>query len=175
MASGPISSWQIVGETMETVTDIIFFSSKITADDDCGLEIKRHLLLGRIAVTNLDSIFKKSRGITLPTKVSLVKPMVFWIVMYGREIWTIKKVECWGIDAFDLCCWRRLLRVPWTARRSNQSILRKWVLNIHWKDWCWSWNYILAIWCEELTHWKRPWCGQDWRQEDKEIVEVGGW
>ena len=105
---------------------------------------------------NLDSILK-SRDTTLPTKVHLVKAMIFSVVMYGYESWTIKKAECWRIDAFELWCWRRLLRVPWTARRSNQSILRKSVLN--WKDWCWSWNSnTLSTWCEELTHWKRLWC-----------------
>ena len=109
-------------------------------------------------MTNLDSILK-SRDITLPTKVHLVKTMVFLVVLYGYESWTIKKAEQWRIDAFDLCCWRWLLRVPWTARRSSQSILKKSVLNIHWKDWCWSWNSnTLVSWCEELTHVKRPWC-----------------
>ena len=108
-------------------------------------------------MTNLDSIFK-SKDITLPTKVRLVKAMVFPVVMYGCESWTIKKAECQRIDAFDLCCWRRLLRVPWTARRSNQSILKEIILNIHWKDWCWSWSSnTLATWCKELTHWKRLW------------------
>ena len=133
MASGPVISWQIDGETMETVRDFIFWGSKITGDGDCSHEIKRHLLLGRKAMTNLDSILK-SRDITLPTKVCLVKAMVFPVVMYGCEGWTIKKAEYQRIDAFELWCWRRLLRVPWTARRSNQSILRKSVLNIHWKD-----------------------------------------
>ena len=116
IASGPITSWQIDGETMETVTDFIFLGSKITADDDCSHVIKRCLLLGRKAMTNLDSILK-SRDITLPTKVHLVKPMVFPVVMYGCESWTIKKAESQRIDAFELWCWRRLLRVPWTARR----------------------------------------------------------
>ena len=119
MASSPITSRQIHGETMETVSDFIFLGSKITANGDCSYEIKRHLLLGRKAMTNkLDSILK-SRDITLPTKVSLVKAMVFPVVMYGCESWTIKKAECWSIDAFELWCWRRLLRVPWAARRSN--------------------------------------------------------
>ena len=117
MASGPIMSWQIHGETMETVTDFIFLGSKITADDDCSHEIKRPLLLGRKAITNLDSILK-SRDVTLPTKVHLVKAMVFPVVMYGCESWTIKKAERQRIDAVELWCWRRLLRVPWTARRS---------------------------------------------------------
>ena len=123
MASGPITSWQIDGETVETVTDFIFGGSKITADGDCSHEIKRHLLLGRKSMTNLDSIFK-SRDITLPTKVCLVKAMVFPVVMYGCESWTVKKAERRKIDAFELWCGRRVLRVPWTARRSNQSILK---------------------------------------------------
>ena len=124
MASGPITSWQIDGETVETVADLILGGSKITADGDCSHEIKRHLLLGRKVMTNLDSIVK-SRDITLPTKFRLVKDMVFPVVMYGRESWTVKKAECRRIDAFELWCWRRLLRVPWTARRSNQSILKE--------------------------------------------------
>ena len=124
MASGPITSWQIDGETMWTVREFIFGGSKITADGDCSHEIKRHLLLGRKVMTNLDSIFK-SRDITLPTKVSLVKAMVFLVVMYGCESWTVKKAEHWRIDAFELWCWRRLLRVPWTARRSSKSILKE--------------------------------------------------
>ena len=122
MASGPITSWEIDGGTGETVSDFIFGGSKITADGDCSREIKRHLLLGRKVMTNLDSIFK-SRDITLPTKVRLVKAMVFPVVMHGCESWTVKKAECGRIDAFELRSWRRLLRVPWTARRSNQSIL----------------------------------------------------
>ena len=124
MASGPITSWQIDGETMETVTDFLFLGSKITADGNCSHEIKRHLLLGRKAITNLDSILK-SRDITLLTKVHLVKAMVFPIVMYGCESWTIKKAECRRIDAFELWCWRRLLKISWTARRSKQSILKE--------------------------------------------------
>ena len=143
---------------METVTDFILGGSKITSDGDCSHEIKRHLLLGRKAVTNLDSILK-SRDITLPTKIQLVKAMVFPVVMYGCESWTIKRAECWRIDAFALWCWRRLLRVPWTARRSNQSILKKispeyslerlmlklklqylghMMWRLIWKDWCWE-------------------------------------
>ena len=118
MASGPISSWQIDGERVETVSDFVLGSSKITADGDCIHEIKGHLLLGRKVMTNLDSIFK-SRDTILPTKVHLVKAMVFPVVMYGCEIWTVKKAEHQSIDAFELWCWRRLLRVPWTARRSN--------------------------------------------------------
>ena len=120
MASGPITSWEIDGETVETVSDFIFLCSKITADGDCSHEIKRRLLLGRKVKTNLDSIFK-SRDITLPTKVPLVKAMVFPVVMYGYESWTVKKVEGRRIDAFELWCWRRLLRVPWTARRQTSQ------------------------------------------------------
>src|SRR5574337_718352 len=124
MASGPTTSWEIDGETVETVSDFIFLGSKITADGDCSHEIKRHLLLGRKVMTNLDSIFK-SRDITFPTKVRLVKAMVFPVVMYGCENWTVKKAECHRVDTFELWCWRRLLRVPWTARRSNQSIVKE--------------------------------------------------
>ena len=123
MASGPITSWQIDGETVETVSDFNLGNSKITADGDCSHEIKRRLLLGRKVMTNLDSILK-SRDITLPTKVRLVKAMVFPVVMYGWESWTVKKAEQRRIDVFELWCWRRFLRVPWTARRSNQSILK---------------------------------------------------
>ena len=128
----------------ETVSDFIFLGSKITADGDRSHEIKRRLLLGRKVMTNLDSIFK-SRDITLPTKVHLVKAVVFPVVMYGCETWTIKKAKRQRIDAFELCCWRRLLRAPWTARRSNQSILKEI-------------SPGLATSCEELTHWKRLWC-----------------
>ena len=151
MASGPITSWEIDGETVETVTDFILGGSKITADGDCSHEIKRHLLLGRQVMTNLDSIFK-SRDITLPKKVHLVKAMVFPVVMYGYESWT----ECQRIDAFELWCWRRLLRVPWTARSPNQSILKEispgcslegLMLRLKLQ--------YLATSCEELTHWKR--------------------
>ena len=124
MASGPITSWQIDSETVETVSVFIFLGSKITADGDCSHEIKRQLFLGRKVMTNLDSILK-SRDIILPTKVCLIKAMDFPVVMYGCESWTIKKAECRRIDAFELWYWRRLLRVPWTARRSNQSILRE--------------------------------------------------
>ena len=131
MASGPIISWQIDGETVETVSDFIFWGSKITADGDCSHEIIRHLL-GRKVMTNLNSILK-NKDITLPTKVRLVKAMVFPVVMYGCESWTVKKAECQRIDAFEVWCWRRLLRVPWTARRSNQPILEP-ILNVHWKD-----------------------------------------
>ena len=124
MATAPITSWQIDGETVEAVADCIFLGSKITADGDCSHEIRRCLLLGRKVMTNLDSILK-SRDITLPTKVHLVKAMVFLFVMYGCESWTVKKAECQRIDAFELWCWRRLLRVPWTAKRSNQSVLKE--------------------------------------------------
>ena len=124
MTSGPITSWETDGETVETVSDFIFGGSKITADGDCSHEIKRRLLLGRKVMTNLDSILK-SRDITLPTKVHLVKAIIFPVVMDGCEGWTVKKDECRKIDAFELWCWRRLLRAPWTARRSNQSILQE--------------------------------------------------
>ena len=123
-SSGPITSWDIDGETVETVSNFIFLGSKITADGDCSHEIKRRLLLGRKVMSNLDSLFK-SRDIALLTNVRLVKAMVFPVVMYGCEIWTVKKAECQRIDAFELWCWRKLLRVPWTARRSNQSILKE--------------------------------------------------
>ena len=129
MASGPVTSGEIDGETVERVSEFIFLGSKITADGDCSPEIERRLLLGRKTVTNLDSIFK-SRDITLPTKVHLVKAMIFPVVMYGCESWTIKKADCQRIDAFEMCCWRSLLRVSWSARRSNQFIL-KISLNVH--------------------------------------------
>ena len=132
MASGPITSWEIDGETVETVSDFIFLDSKITADGDYSHEIKRCLLLESKVMTNLDSIFK-SRDITLPTKLRLVKSMVFPVVVYGCESWTVKKAERRRIDAFELWCWRGLLRVPWTARRSNQSILKEISPGVHWK------------------------------------------
>ena len=158
MASGPITSWQIDGETMETLTDFILGDSKITADGDCSHEIKRHLLLVRKVMTNLDSILK-SRDITLPTKVCLVKAMVFPVVMYGCESWTIKRAEHRRTNAFELWCWKRLLRVPWIARRSNQSILKEISPECSLEDWCWGWNSnTLATWCTELIHLKRPWC-----------------
>ena len=135
MASGPITSWQIDGEKVKTVADFIFLGSKITVDGNCSHEIKRCLLLGRKAMTNLDIVLI-IRDITLPTKFCSVKTMVFPVVMYRCESWTIKKAEHQRTDAFKLCCWRRLLRVPWTARRLNQSIHRKSTLNIHWKDCC---------------------------------------
>ena len=133
MATDPISSWEIDEETVETVSDFIFWGSKITEDGDCIHEIKRLLLLGRKVMTDLDSILK-SRDITLPTNVHLVKAMVFPVVMYGCESWTVKKAERQRIDVFELWCWRRLLRVPWTARRSNQSILKEISPGVHWKD-----------------------------------------
>ena len=148
MASGPITSQQIDGKTVETVTDFIFLGSKITVGGDFSHEIKRHLFLGRKAIANLESILKR-RDITFPTKVHLVKAMIFPVIMYGCESWTIKKAECRRIDAFELWCWRRLLRVPWTARRSSQSILKEISPGVHWKDWCWRWNSnTLATWCE---------------------------
>ena len=163
MASGPNTSWQIDGETMETVRDFIFGGSRISAAGDFSHEIKRCLLLGRKVMTNLDSLLK-SRDITLPTKVHLV---------YGfssSHVWMWEldyKAEHRRIDAFELWCWRRLLRVPWTARRSNQSILMEISPEYSLEDWCWSWNLsILATWCEELTHLKRPW---SW-----ERLRVGG-
>ena len=173
MTSGPIPSGQIDGETMETVKDFSFLGSKITADSDWSHEIKRHMLLGRKVMTNLDSILK-SRDITLPTKVHLVKAMVFPVVMYWCENWTIRKAECWRIDAFELWCWSRLFRVLWTTRRSNQSILKeinpecsleglmlKLKLN------------TLATWCKELTHLKRPWCWE--RLKAGGEGDDGGW
>ena len=159
MASGPITSCEIDGVTVETVSDFIFWGSKITADGDCSHEIKRRLLLERKVMTNLDSILK-SRDITLPTKIRLVKALPFPVVIYGCESWTVKKAEHLRIDAFDLWCWRRLLRVPWTARRSNQSILKEISPGCSLEGLiCWSWNANnLGTSCEELTHWKRPWC-----------------
>ena len=151
LCSGPITSWQIHGETMERVTDFTLGGSKITADGDWSHEIKRHLLLGRKAVTNLDSILK-SRDITLPTKFHIVKAMVFPEVTYRYKSWTIKKAEHQRIDAFKLWCWRRLLRVPSTARRSNQSILKEINPEYSLEDWYWSWSSnTLATWCKELT------------------------
>ena len=157
MESGPVTSWQIDGETVETVTDFIFLGgSKITADGDCSHEIKRYLLLRRKVMTNLDNILK-SRDIILTTKVRLVKAMIFLIVMYGCESWTIKKAEHQNIDAFELWCWRRLLRVPWTARRANQSILKEISPGCSLEGVMLSWNSnTWATSYEELTHWKRP-------------------
>ena len=160
MASGPITIWQIDGETLETVTNFIFLGSKITADGDWSHEIKRCLLLGRIAMKNLDGSLK-IRYITLWTKVHIVKAMVFPVVIYGCGIWTIKKAECWIIDAFELWCWRKLLRIPWTARRWSHSILKE--INPECSleglmlSWSWS-SSTLATWCQESTHWKKLWC-----------------
>ena len=150
MASGPITPWEIDGETGETVSAFILGGSQITSDGECSHEIKRRLLLGRKVMTNLESIFK-SIDITLPTKVRLVKAMVFPVVMYGYESWTVKKAECLRIDAFELWCWRRLLRVPWTARRSNQSILKEISPGCSLE----GLMLKLKLSCEELTHWKR--------------------
>ena len=163
MASGPITSWQIVGETMET-WETIFLGSKITADGDCSHEIQRCLLLEIKAMTKQDSILK-SRDITLLTNTRLVEAVVFPVVMYGCESWTIKKAECWRIDAFELWCWGRLLRVPWTARRSSQSILKEISPEYSLEGLKLKLQY-LAIWYEELSHWKKPWC---W-----EILKAGG-
>ena len=156
MASVPIISWQIDGETMETVIDFIFLGSKNTADGDFGHEIIRHLLLGRKAMTNLDSLLKSS-DITFPTNICLVKAMVFPVVMYGCERWTIKKPEHQRIDAFELWCWGRLLRVPWTARKSNQSVLKE--INPEYSlegPMLKLKLQYLTTWCKVLTHWKRP-------------------
>ena len=154
--SSSITSWQIDRETMGTVTDFLFLGYKITSDGDCSHESKR-CVLERKAMTNIDIILK-SRDITLPTKVYLVKVLVFPLVINRCESWIIKKDECQRIDAFELWCWIRLLRVSWTARRSNQWVLKE-VLDIHWKVWCWGWSSnTLATWCEELTHWKTSWC-----------------
>ena len=139
MASSPITSWQIEGEKVETVTDFLFLGSKITADGDCSYEIRRWLLLHRKAMTNLDSMLKRE-DITLPTKVHIVEAMIFPVVMYGCENWIINEAEGQRIDAFELWCWIRLLRVPWTARRTNQSILKEISPEYHWKGWCWSWS-----------------------------------
>ena len=155
MASSPITSWEIDGETVETVSDFISLGSKITVDVDCSHEIKRHLLLGSKVMSNLDSIFK-SRDIILLTKVHLVKAMFFPVVMYGCESWTVKKAERQRIDAFELWCWRRLLRVPWTARRSNQAILKEINPGISLEGMMLKLSSnTLATSCEELTHWKR--------------------
>ena len=155
MASGPITSREIDGETVKTVSDFIFWGSKITADGDCSHEIKIRLLLGRKVMTNLGSIFK-SKDITLPTKVHLVKAMVSPVVMYGCENWTVKKAEHRRIDAFELWCWRRLLRIPWTARRSNQSILKEISPGISLEGMMLKLKFqYLATLSEVLIHWKR--------------------
>ena len=177
MASGPITSWEIDGKTVETVSDFIFGGSKITADSDFSHEIKRHLLLGRKAMTNLDSLLK-SRDSTLPTKVCLVKAMVFPVVMYGCESWTMKKAECQRIEAFELWCWRRLLRVPWTARRSNQSILKET------SPGCSLEGLMLRLKLQYFGHLmgrvdslEKTDAGRDWGQEEKETTEdeMAGW
>ena len=176
MASGPITSWEIDGETVETVSDLVFLGSKITADGDCSHEIKRCLLLGRKVMTNLDSIFK-SRDITLPTKVRLVKAMVFPVVMYGCESWTVKKAERRRIDAFELCCWRRLLKVPWTVRRSNQSILKEVSPGISLE------GMMLKLKFQYFGHLMQRVdsldsdAGRDWGQEEKGTTEdeMAGW
>ena len=159
------------------LTEFIFLGYKITADGDSSHVIKRCLFLGRKVMTNLDSMLK-SRDITLPTNVHLVKAFVFPVVMYGCESWTIKKAKHWRIDAFELWCWRRLLRVPWTEGDPAIQSQRKSDLNIHWKDWCWSWNSnTLATWWEELTHWKTPWCWE-WLKmggEGTTEYEMVGW
>ena len=151
MTTDSIISWQKDGEKVETVTDFIFLGSKITIDGDWSYEIKRCFLLGRKAMANLDSILK-NREITLPTKLPIIKSMAFPVVMYGCESWTIKKVERWRNGAFKLWCWRILLRVPWTARRSSLSILKDINPEYSLEDWCWSSN-TLATWCKEPTHW----------------------
>ena len=178
MASGPITSWQVDGETVETVSDFIFWGSKITAEGDCSHAIKRCLLLRRKVMTNLDNILK-SRDITLPTKFRLVKAMVFPVVMYGCESWTVKKAECRRVDAFELWCWRRLLRVPWTARRSNQSTLKEINPGISLK------GMMLKLKLQYFGHLMRKVdlleknsdTGRDWGQEEKGPTEngVSGW
>ena len=174
MASSPITSWQIDGQTVKTVADFILGGSKIIADGDGSHEIKRRLLLGRKVMTNLDSILK-SRDITLPTKVRLVKAMVFPIVMYGCKSWTIKKAEPQRIDAFELRCWRRLLRVPWTAKISKQSILKEISPR------CSLEGLMLKLKLQyfghlmRLTHLERPWCWKDWSQEKTGTTEDDGW
>ena len=177
MASGPIISWQTDGKTMETVTDFIISGSKISADGDCSHEVRRRLLLGRKVMTNLDSILK-SRDITLPTEIHLVKVMLFPVVTYGCESWTIKKAESWRIDTFELWCWRRLLRVPWTARRSNQSILKEISPEYSLE------GLMLMLklqyfghWMENWLIWKDPDAGKDWRREETGTTEdeMVGW
>ena len=148
-----------MGEKLETVTDFIFFCSKITVEGECSHEIKRYLLLGRKPMTNLDCVLK-SRDITSPTKGCIIKTLVFPVFMYRCESWTIKKAEPWRTYDFELWCWRRLLTVPWTARKST--------LNIHWKNRCRSWSSnTLTTWCIELTHWKRPWCWERFKANEE--------
>ena len=177
MSSGSITSWEIDGETVKIVADFILGGSKITADGDCSHEIKRCLLLGRKVMTNLDSIFK-SRDITFPTKFCLVKAMVFPVVMYGCESWTLKKVECRRIDAFELWCWRRLLRVPWTARRSNQSILKGINTGISLEGMMLKpkLQYFGHL-MQRVDSLKKTDAGRDWGQEEKGTTEDGmaGW
>ena len=163
------------GEQVETVIDFLFLGSKITADSDCSHKIKWHFLLRRKAMTKLDSILK-SRDTTMLTKVPIIKAMVFLVVMYGCESWSIRKAECQRTDAFELWCWRRLLKVPWTSGDQTSQFWRKFVLNIHWKEWCWSWSLsfnTLATWCKEMTHWTRPWCWK--RLKATEERGGGGW
>ena len=176
MASVPFSSWKIDGETVETVSDFIFLGSKISADGDCSHEIKRRLLLGRKVLTNLDSIFK-SRDITLPTKVCLAKAMVFPMVMYGCESWTVKKAECRRIDAFELWCWRRLLRVPWTARRSNQSILKEISPGCSLEGMMLKLKLQTPPYAKSWLIGKDSEAGRDWGQEEKGTTEdeMAGW
>ena len=178
MTSGPITSWKIDGETVETVSDFIFLGSKITADGDCSHEIKRRLLLGRKVMTNLDSILK-SRDITLPRKVRLVKAMVFPLVMYGCESWTVTKAEHRRIDAFELWCWRRLLRVPWTARRSYQFILKEISPGCSLEGPMLKLK-LLILWPPHVKSWligKDSDAGRDWGQEEKGTAEdeMAGW
>ena len=176
MASSPITSWQIDGETMETVRDFIFLGSKIIADGDCSHEIKRCLLPGRKAITNLDSILR-SRDITLPTKVHTVKALVFPVFMYGCESWTIKKAESRRIDAFELWCWRRLLRVPWTARRSNQSILKEINPEYSLDGLMLKLQYFGHLMRRAYLLEKDPDAGKDCQQEEKGTAkdEMAGW
>ena len=168
--SSPITSWEIEGDKVEAVTDFIFLGSKVTADDDCSHKIKRCLLLRRKARTNLDGILK-SRDITLPTKVRLAKAMVFPVIMYGCDSWTIRKAEHWRIDAFELWCWRRLLRVPWTARRSNQSILKEISPEYSLE------GLMLKLKLHTLVTWCRLWCWENWGQQEKGATEdeMVGW
>ena len=176
MSSGPFTSWQIDGEKMDTVTDFLSLGSKITVDIYCSHEVKRCLVLGRKAMTNLDRILQ-SRDTTLPTKVCIVKAMIFPVVMYRCEIWTIKNGEYQRIDAFELRCWRKLSRVPWIARRLNQSILKE--INSEYSLEGLMLKQILqflATWCDELTHWKRPWFWERLRAggEGDSTDEMGG-
>ena len=174
LASSPITSWQIDEENVETVTDFIFLDSKITSDGDRNHESRRCFLLGRKVMTNVDSILKKSRDI-LPTKVCIAKAIIFPVVMYGCKSWTIRKAEHRRFDAFELWCWRRFLRVPWTARRSKQSILKgiKPEYSLEGLVWSWSSN-PLATWLEDVTNWKRPRCWERLRAGGKED-EMTGW